>query len=89
MAQRASLFSGSQTAPAAPSDAASQQAPRPVGANDLRPDRKDKRLIGGYFDMRVSQQLKILAAEKNTTIQELVREFLNDGFQKHGKSRIA
>jgi hypothetical protein len=56
---------------------------------ELRPDRKDKRLIGGYFDMQVSQQLRILAAEKNTTIQELVREFLNDGFQKHGKSRIA
>jgi hypothetical protein len=54
-----------------------------------RPDRAGKRLIGGYFDMPVSQQLRILAAERNSTIQELLREGLNDLFQKYGKSRIA
>jgi len=54
-----------------------------------RPDREGKRLIGGYFEMAVSQQLKILSAELNTNHQELLREALNDLFQKHGKSRIA
>jgi hypothetical protein len=39
--------------------------------------------------MPVSQQLRILAAERNTTLQELLRESLNDLFQKYGKSRIA
>ena len=62
-------------------------APPPERAG--RPDRSGKRLIGGYFDMPVSQQLRILAAERNTTIQELLRESLNDLFQKYGKSRIA
>ena len=55
-----------------------------------RPDRAGKRLIGGYFDMPVSQQLRILAATiTNSTIQELLRESLNDLFQKYGKSCIA
>jgi hypothetical protein len=54
-----------------------------------RPDRRGKRLIGGYFEMPVSQQLKMLSAERNTNHQELLREALNDLFQKHGKSRIA
>lgn len=88
MAKRAPLFSRS-TASAVTPESVPQQATGTVGAIELRPDRKDKRMIGGYFDMQVSQQLRILAAERNTTIQELVREFLNDGFQKYGKSRIA
>jgi hypothetical protein len=39
--------------------------------------------------MPVSQQLRILAAERNTTLQELLRESLNDLFHKYGKNGIA
>jgi hypothetical protein len=68
---------------------AKQTPTAPPPERSSRPDRAGKRLIGGYFDMPVSQQLRILAAERNTTLQELLRESLNDLFQKHGKSRIA
>jgi Antitoxin-like ribbon-helix-helix len=61
----------------------------PTPERSGRPDRAGKRLIGGYFDMPVSQQLRILAAERNTTLQELLRESLNDLFHKYGKNRIA
>ena len=86
-AKRARLFAAAIPA---------QEPPQHVSAFDSRsaakpgrPDREGKRLIGGYFEMAVSQQLKILSAERNTNHQELLREAINDLFQKHGKSRIA
>lgn len=88
-AKRPRLFANTSAA-----QGAALEAERPTTAaltpeRSARPDRAGKRLIGGYFDMPVSQQLRILAAERNTTLQELLREGLNDIFQKYGKSRIA
>ena len=37
----------------------------------------------------MKKQLRILAAERSTTIQELLAEALNDLFAKHGKPEIA
>jgi antitoxin-like ribbon-helix-helix protein len=88
-AKRPRLFA---TTPAPQGAVLEAERPTPTAPPPERPDRPDragKRLIGGYFDMPVSQQLRILAAERNTTIQELLRESLNDLFQKYGKSRIA
>jgi hypothetical protein len=88
-AKRPRLFA---TTPAPPPAALEIEQPTPTVPTPERSERSDragKRLIGGYFNMPVSQQVRILAAERNTTIQELLRESLNDLFQKYGKSRIA
>jgi len=58
-------------------------------SSSLRPSRVGKRIVAGYFDPVVSRQLKILAAERDSNIQELLREALNDFFEKNGKARLA
>ncbi|MCY4230068.1 MAG: hypothetical protein OXF26_04130 [Alphaproteobacteria bacterium] len=42
----------------------------------------------GYFDPVVKRQLRVLAAERDTTIQTLLGEALNDLFAKHGKPEV-
>lgn len=56
---------------------------------DKPKSRKGTRAITGHFSPEVQMQLKILAAEKQTTNQELIREGLNMVFQKYGKPPIA
>jgi hypothetical protein len=45
-------------------------------------------LIGGHFSSEVVKQLRILAAEEETTIQSLLGEAIDDLFVKKGKSRL-
>jgi len=56
------------------------------------PENKPKRsktvLIGGHFPPEVKQQLRILAAEENTTSQALLEEALDLLFIKKGKAAI-
>ena len=54
-----------------------------------QPGRAGTKLIGGHFPPEVSTQLRILAAEENTTIQALLAEALDDLFVKKGKKRIS
>ncbi len=54
-----------------------------------RQDRKDKRQIAGFFSAECARQLRMLAAEKDTTVQELLKEGLNLMFTAHGKAPIA
>ena len=54
-----------------------------------KPRPSKKRLIGGHFSPQVQQQVRMLAASEDTTIQALLTEALNDLFEKHGHSRIA
>lgn len=61
------------------SDTPSTQAPSRVG----------KKALIGYFDPGVSKQLKQMALDGDTSTQELLREALNDLFQKHKKPSIA
>lgn len=68
--------------------------PAPVATDQgtsthVRPGRVGKANVTGYFDPEVKRQLRIIAAEGNTTIQELLVEALNDLFAKRGKSEIA
>lgn len=51
--------------------------------------REGKRPIAGFFDPAVSRQLKQLGLDKEKTMQELLREAINDLFEKYGLSRIA
>lgn len=56
------------------------------------PKSKEKRervLIGAMFDPAVRRQLKLLEAENDNNLNELLTEALNDLFEKHHKSRIA
>jgi hypothetical protein len=65
-------------------------APAPEAAPAApRPGRAGKSNVTGYFPPAVKRQLRILAAERGTTIQELLGEALNDLFAKHGKPEIA
>lgn len=62
---------------------------KPSSSTILPPSRQGKKAITGYFDPAVSRQLRQLALDKDTTIQALLSEGLNELFIKYGKSPIA
>ena len=71
------------------------ETPEQTGADDqsrsparANPRRKNTVLIGGHFPPSVAKQLGILAAEEETTKQQLLGEALDLLFVKKGKSRI-
>jgi len=45
--------------------------------------RRGKKLVAGHFDPAVSWQLKKLALDRETTVQELIEEAISDLFEKH------
>lgn len=53
------------------------------------PSRRDMKRVQGYFSPRVKRQLKVLAAQKDKTEEELVGEALNMLFRTHGLPTIA
>lgn len=53
-----------------------------------RPSRDGRRFLGGHFDPQVARQMKMLAAEEDTTTQALLEEALDLLFVKKGKGRI-
>jgi hypothetical protein len=70
----------------------SRAEPVPVAATTppSKPDsRRGKKTIAGFFDPAASRQLRQIALEEESNIQELLREAINDLFEKRGKSRIA
>jgi hypothetical protein len=62
--------------------------PRPTEGAVRRPSRQGKRLIAGHFDPKVAKQLRLLAAEEDTSIQALLEEALDLLFVKKGRGRI-
>lgn len=61
----------------------------PVAAKyPVTPSRVGKRQISGYFTPDAAKQLHLLAVERDTSIQALLEEALNDLFRKFGKSAI-
>ena len=48
-----------------------------------------KKHIGGYFNVDVYTQLKVLCAEKNMTTQDVLAAGLNAVFRMHDKPPIA
>ena len=78
MAEKQNQFAGlldKKPAPSAP-------APRPSAGGRGRH-------IGGYFDPAVARQIKALAAEEDTTVQELVAEALDLLLESRGRAAIA
>ena len=53
------------------------------------PSRAGKKPVTVYYGKEAHLQLKILAAEQDTTIQDLHEDALNALFVKHGKPPIA
>lgn len=78
--------SGVDMPPAAP---AAPAASEPALAKPASNGRKGTKLIGGHFAPEVSTQLRILAAEGGTTVQNLLAEALDDLFVKKGRARIS
>jgi hypothetical protein len=74
-----------------PSDASAPVAPKDEGAREKaydRPSRRNTRLIGGHFRPEVARQLRMLAAEEDTTIQALLAEAIDLLLTKKAKNRI-
>jgi hypothetical protein len=64
----------------------------PATAHRLRavaPSREGKKPVTGFFSPEVSRQLKMLGLNQEKTVQELVREALNDLFHKYDLPPIA
>lgn len=53
-----------------------------------RPSRDGRRFLGGHFDPKVVRQMKMLAAEEDTTTQRLLEEALDMLFVRKGRGRI-
>ena len=61
----------------------------PKPAATVPPSRQGKKMISGHFDKAVHRQLKLLAIEKDTSIQSLLSEALNALFERNDKPPIA
>ena len=53
------------------------------------PSRQGKKMISGHFNKDVHRQLKMLAIERDTSIQNLLSEALNALFERNNKPPIA
>lgn len=60
-----------------------------IGTAKIAKGRAATKLIGGHFAPEVSMQLRMIAAEENTTIQNLLAEALDDLFVKKNKKRMS
>lgn len=75
--------------------AVSVAAPKAVEPNVGRatkpvpPSRAGRVLIGGHFAPQVQTELKVLAAQERTTVQQLVAEGINAVFARRHRPQIA
>jgi hypothetical protein len=53
-----------------------------------RPSRQNTRLIGGHFPPEIGRQLRILAAEDDTTVQALLEEAIDLLLAKKARGRL-
>jgi len=61
---------------------------RQTPAASQRPSRVGTKLVAGHFDPRIARQLRMIAAEEDTTVQALLEEALDLLFVKKGKARL-
>ena len=82
---------GPPAAPDAPAEAAPVRPARrsQAAAGSRAPSRVGRRMIAGHFEPEVSQQLRILCAQHDLSVQDMLREALNDLFRKYGQPPIA
>lgn len=53
-----------------------------------RPSRVGTKLVAGHFHPKIARQLRIIAAEDDTTVQALLEEALDLLFVKKGRAHI-
>lgn len=97
--KRASLASALQSVSRQPEPHAAQaratvpevQAAAAEGSRrQTRPmSRVGKKTIAAHFDPAASKQLKQIGLERDRSVQDLLREAINDLFEKYGKAPIA
>jgi hypothetical protein len=67
------------------------RTPEPVAAEPQcqapgrTPARVGKRAVSGYFSLELSQALNMLAVERNTSLQAMLGEAIDDLLRKYGK----
>ncbi len=59
----------------------------PIGVR--APSRIGKKTVAAHFDPAVSKQLKQIGLDTDRSTQDLLREAINDLFEKYGKGPIA
>lgn len=64
-----------------------EQAPMPIPevARGTTPARIGKTMIAGYFSPQMAKAVKLLAVERDTTVQALIGEGLDTILHKYGK----
>jgi hypothetical protein len=85
-----------RAARAAPPPVVGRRAERPLNAAEEvpprasleRPSRQNTRLVGGHFKPELARQLRILAAEEDTTIQALLEEAIDLLLAKKACDRV-
>ena len=60
-----------------------------TAADKVPPSRRGKRHISGYFEPEVFRQVKIICAENDLTVNEVLKDALNALFVNKGKPPIA
>lgn len=73
---------------AAAPEVAKHQPEKPKPVKFYRPSRDGRRFLGGHFEPKVVRQVKMLAAEDDTTVQALLEEALDLLFVKKGRGKI-
>ena len=63
-------------------------ASKPAAAA-ARPSRQGAKHVGGYFDPAVSRQLRQIAADEDSSLQELLAEAIDMLFQSRKRPTIA
>ncbi|HLJ92760.1 MAG TPA: ribbon-helix-helix domain-containing protein [Gemmataceae bacterium] len=64
-------------------------AREPLPKAPAQPSREGTKTVAGHFAPLVSKQLRQMALDRDTNLQQLLREALNDLFRKHGKPPVA
>lgn len=96
MLDRASSAEESPATAATPSDMAGARprgrdraATETAGGKQIKPSRIGTKMIGGHFPPEISMQLRMIAAEEDTTVQALLAEAIADLLTKKAGRKIA
>lgn len=61
----------------------------PIKAPRIAKVRRGKKMIAGYFPPEVAKAVRILAAEQDSTVEQLLGEAINLLLRQHGKHPVA
>ena len=91
---QAVLDRAAQPPPPLPEPVKPMASRRPLGARPPakaihdRPSRRNTKLIGGHFPPELARQLRMLAAEEDTTIQALLEEAIKLLLTKKARGQL-